>query len=268
MYYKLYIDSVFFVQFVMNLYLLSVTGKTLKCTATHGRILLGALLGAGMMCLVIVLPLLSMRVRLLFGIIPVSMCMLRFTFAIKTPRFLIKSSVIMAVCGFFFGSIVSWLSDRLTWRAGRGYGIWTLLLAGFFGYVFLHFLISRWQREKTENVKDVIVFLEKQNVRIKALLDTGNHLWDPISQKPVCIISEKAAKEVESCFVPEHYHVIPYQSIGNRKGFLHAYELPALMIEDTNREIYCRRVIVAICNTGISKDSIYQMILNPQLMEN
>lgn len=268
MYYKLYIDSVFFVQFVMNLYLLSITGKVLKCTATHGRILSGALLGAGMICLVILFPVWNLRIRLAFGVIPVSMCMIRVVFAIRPPALLIKSSLVMGVCGFLMGGTVLWLSGRFAWIGKRQYGIWTMALFGYISYRFLRFLIRKLYREKADDLKAVRIPAGGKNIHLKALLDTGNHLCEPVNGVPVCIISESAAGELGEFFLPEKYHAIPYRSIGRKMGILDAYELPELIIEDTYREIYCKRVIVAICNTGISQDSLYQMILHPQLMEN
>ncbi len=51
MYYKLYIDSFFILQMTGNLYLLSLAGKILGCTATHVRIWLGAAAGASIACM-------------------------------------------------------------------------------------------------------------------------------------------------------------------------------------------------------------------------
>ena len=268
MYYKLYIDSVFFIQFVMNLYLLSITGKILKCTATHGRIVLGALLGACMICLVILLPVLNLRIRLLIGVIPVSMGMIRIAFALRTPKLLMRASMVMALCGFFMGSIVLWLARRFAFIRRLQYGIRTFAFFAFFAYVFLEFIIRQYRKMKESDVKQVRIPVGEKSVHMKALLDTGNHLSEPISGAPVCIVSESAAKQFESFFLPERYHAIPYRSIGKKKGILNAYELPEMVIEDTYREICCKRVIIAICNTGISQDSIYQMILHPGLIEN
>ncbi len=267
MYYKLYIDSVFFIQFVMNLYLLSITGKILKCTATHGRILLGALLGAGMICLVMLLPLGNMRIRLLLGVIPVSMCMIRVVFAFRGFRLLVRSSMAMALCGFFMGSIVLWLDRRLVWMRRWLYGIWAFAFLGFFAYRFLQVLIHRFEKEKESNVKKIRIPLGEKTVYMMALLDTGNHLTEPVNGAPVCIVSENAAKEFQDFFLPERYHAIPYQSIGKNRGILNAYEIPEIIIEESYREISCKRVIIAICNTGISQDSVYQMILHPGLIE-
>lgn len=268
MYYKLYIDSVFFIQFVMNLYLLSITGKILKCTATHGRIVLGALLGACMICLVILLPAGNLRVRLLLGVIPVSMSMARAAFALRTPKILMRISMVMALCGFLMGSIVLWLTRRFAFIRHWQYGIRTFALFAFLAYVFLEFLIQKFHQRKVNDVKEVRIPIGEKSIRIKALLDTGNHLSEPISGAPVCIVSESAAKQLQSFFLPERYHAIPYRSIGRKQGILNAYELPEMVIEDTYREICCKRVIIAICNTGISQDSVYQMILHPGLIEN
>lgn len=268
MYYKLYIDSVFFVQFVMNLYLLSITGKVLKCTATHRRIVPGALLGAGMICLVILFPVWNLRIRLSILVIPVSMCMIRAAFAIRPLGLLIKSSMVMGTCGLLMGGVVLWLTERFAWFGKGQYGIWTLALAGYAGYCFFRFLIGKLYREKSDDLKAVRIPAGEKNIRFRALLDTGNHLCEPVNGAPVCIISESAAGAIQDFFLPERYHAIPYQSIGKKRGILDAYELPELIIEDTYREICCKRVIVAICNAGISQDSLYQMILHPQLMEN
>lgn len=53
MYYKLYIDSFFILQMTGNLYLLSLAGKILGCTATHVRIWLGAAAGASIACMAV-----------------------------------------------------------------------------------------------------------------------------------------------------------------------------------------------------------------------
>ncbi len=80
MYYKLYIDSVFILQLVINLYLLSLAGQIMRRTATRRRIWLGAAAGAGMTCLSLALPVFTVGVRFFFSAVPVSMCMMCLTF--------------------------------------------------------------------------------------------------------------------------------------------------------------------------------------------
>ncbi len=268
MYYKLYIDSVFLVQFVLNLYLLSITGKILKCTATHGRMILGALLGAAMICLVILLPPFTMKIRLMIGVIPVSMSMIYVVFGVYKPVLLIRCCAVMAIGSFFMGNTVSWLLSRCKNQGTPVYSVGAAALSGCVGYVFIVFTINKLRKNNKSSEMWVHIGNGKQDIRLKALLDTGNHLSEPISGAPVCLISKEAAKDLEEYFSPEKYHAIPYSSVGKNRGIMDAYELPELVIEGEYGEIQYKHIIVAICNTGISKDSAYQMILHPDLIKN
>ncbi len=240
MYYKLYIDSVFILQLTTNLYLLSLAGKYLRCTATHGRKCLGAVAGAVLSCLIIMMPVWSMGGRMIISGLPVSMCMMWITYRIHNMKKLIHSSLVMAGCGFFLGSVMIWI---LNWLR----------------------VILR-SRNSLRTVRFHVPALG-QEIRVRAFVDTGNHLADPVSGAPVSVISRKTAQCMLSCFMPEKYHVIPYRSVGKDKGILHAYEIPEIIIESERQEIRKEHVIVAICDAGISEESVYQMILHPRLLE-
>ncbi len=269
MYYKLYIDSIFILQLTGNLYMLSLTGQILKCTATHRRIWLGALMGALMFSAVIMVPVGTVGIRLLIGAVPVSMCMLVVSFRMYHGKKLIHGSLVMAGCGFFLGSIMIWILNRLRMVIKGNVSLFITLLTGYVSYrIVLKFLIT--VRKRKENcLRTVAIYVPRlnQELRIQALLDTGNHLADPISKAPVCLISAKLAGQISSVFMPEKYHAIPFQSVGRDRGILNAYELPELTIDDHGQSIRKEHVIVAICNTGIPEESIYQMILHPRLLE-
>ncbi len=269
MYYKLYIDSVFILQMTINLYLLSLAGQILKCTATHRRIWTGAVMGAAMTCAVMVVPIGTVGARTLVGAIPVSMCMLCVTFRIYRGKKLIHASLVMAGCGFFLGSIMIWILNRLRMVLKGGMSLAVILGISYFSYRVMWKILLILQRRKEEFVKTVGIYVPELDCKlhVKALLDTGNHLTDPVSGAPVCLISRGLAEQLRSCFQPEKYHVIPFQSVGRNRGMMHAYELPELEIEDREQNIKKEHVIVAICNTGISEESIYQMILHPLLLE-
>ena len=269
MYYKLYIDSVFMMQLVLNLYLLSLAGKVLRCTATHVRLWLGAFLGALLICMILILPIGSVSARILLGAVPVSMGMMYVTFRIKL-RLLFRSSLVMAGCGFFIGNIMIWILNRFRIPVNRPTGMAGTLFLGYLGYVVCAFLVRRLQRrqEQTERTVKIPVPDTGEKVQVMALIDTGNHLVEPVSGAPVCIISQKLADRLQPCLVPEKYHVIPYTSVGKKRGILPGYEIPILYIEEPYQELRKENVMIAVCNTGISPDSPYQMILHPRLLEN
>ena len=269
MYYKLYIDSVFILQMTSNLYLLSLAGKILKCTATHRRIWMGAVFGAALICIVIMVPVGTVGIRILVSAIPVSICMLRAAFRIRHGKKLIHASLVMAGCGFFLGSVMIWILNRLRTILRGRVSLLIALVTGYLSYQILFRMIVVMQRRKENCLRTVSVYVPElqQQVRIQALLDTGNHLTDPLNGAPVNLISVRAAEQVKSAFRPEKYHVIPFSSVGKEKGVLSAYELPELIIEERGQTVRKERVIVAICNTGIPEESIYQMILHPRLLE-
>ena len=269
MYYKLYIDSVFILQMTSNVYLLSLAGRILKCTATHRRIWMGAVLGAAMVCTAILAPVSTLGIRLLVSAVPVSICMLHVAFRIHHRKRLIRGSLVMAGCGFFLGSIMIWILNRLRMVLRGNVSLFITLVTGYLAYRILSKILTVAQRKKESCMRTVMIYVPEtqQELRIQAFLDTGNHLADPINGAPVCLVSDRLADQIRSGFKPEKYHAIPFRSVGRDNGILNAYELPELIIEEQEQTIRREHVIVAICNTGISEESVYQMILNPRLLE-
>ncbi|RKI84448.1 hypothetical protein D7V83_06330 [bacterium 0.1xD8-71] len=270
MYYKLYIDSVFILQLTTNLYLLSLAGRFLRCTATHGKKWLGAVTGALLSCLMIMIPVGNMGGRMLISALPVSMCMMCITYRIHSMKKMIHSSLVMAGCGFFLGSVMIWILNRLrVILKGRG-SLFLTLLISYLAYRILAALFGIVAARSRNSLRTVRFYVPalRQEIKVSAFVDTGNHLVDPVSGKPVSVISEKIAQCMTSCFMPEKYHAVPYQSVGKDKGLLNAYEVPEIIIESDKQEIRKEHVIVAICDTGISEESVYQMILHPRLLEN
>ena len=270
MYYKLYIDSIFLLQLTGNLYILSLAGLVLGCTATHKRIWLGAITGAGISCMAMVTPIGTMGMRLMISAIPVSMVMLCITYREHSGRKLIHSSLVMAGCGFFLGSIMIWIMNRMRSILKGRNSLFITLVIGYLSYVIFCKVVKWIQIRRNDCLTTVRVYVPafKQEIRVKALIDTGNHLTEPIHGEPVSVISRKLAQSMYSCFSPEKYHAVPYQSVGKDKGILNAYELSMITIENHGQQVSKEHVIVAICNAGISENSRYQMILHPRLLEN
>jgi sigma-E processing peptidase SpoIIGA len=241
----------------------------LGCTATHKRIWLSAIVGAGITCMAITIPIGIMGIRLLLSAIPVSMIMLRLAYGERGVGKLIHSSLCMAGCGFFLGNVMIWLLNRMKILFKGHNSLLITLVIEYLAYIIMYRIIVWIQRRKESCLRTVQIYVPTlgQNVRVKALVDTGNHLVDPVSGAPVSIISEKLARCISPCFCPEKYHAIPYQSVGRDRGVLSAYELSGIIIEDCGRQIRKDSAIVAICDTGIPEESIYQMILHPRLLK-
>ena len=223
-----------------------------------------------MSCLCLMLPLFTVGVRLLLGALPVSMCMMCLSYRIYGVRRLFGASLLMAAAGFFLGGVMIWILSRLRiFMKGRG-GLLLTLTVGGVSYLILDVVLRRLAKKSRDYLRTVRFYVPalRREIRVKALVDTGNHLTDPINGAPVSIISEKTARSMASALLREKYHAIPYRSVGKKGGILSAYELPEMMIEEDGRTLKREHVIIAVCDAGISEESDYQMILHPGLLEN
>ncbi len=223
-----------------------------------------------MSCLFLMLPVFTVGGRLLIGSVPVSMCMMCLTYQIHGVRSLFGASLAMAAAGFFFGGGMIWILNRLRVVMKGGGGLFLTLAAGILSYLAMRVVLLRLLKRQEDSLRTVRIYVPSlgQEIRISALVDTGNHLSDPISGAPVSIISRKIAHCMESCLSQEKFHAVPYRSVGKQSGILSAYELPEMLIEEAGGALKREHVIVAVCDTGISEDGDYQMILHPGLLEN
>lgn len=223
-----------------------------------------------MSCFILSMPFLTVGGRFLLGAVPVSMVMMCLTYRIYGLRKLLEASFVMAAAGFFLGGAMIWILNRLrpVMRGLTGFRV--TLAAGALACLILEALLKKLMRRRSDCLRTVRVYVPSlgQEIRLRALVDTGNHLTDPISGAPVCVISKRVAAGMASCLRPEKYHAVPYRSVGQPGGILPAYELPEISIEETGRTIKREGVIVAVCDAGISPDSDYQMLLHPGLLEN
>ncbi len=270
MHYKLYIDSVFLLQTASNICLLSLAGQILECTATHRRITAGAMAGALLSCIAIVLPFGTLGARSVVSAVPVSMCMLRLVYRIGRCRKLLYASFVLAGCGFFLGSIMIWILNCLRKLLNGTAGMFAALAAACAAYRILAGILISLKRRRDDCLRTVEIRLPEsaRRIRVRALVDTGNHLFEPVSGAPVNLVGSGLAAQLAPAFRPEKYRAVPFCSVGKDRGILEAYELPEIIIETRTQTIRREHVVVAVCNTGISEDSVYQMILHPRLLEN
>ena len=101
------------------------------------------------------------------------------------------------------------LSNSIFLASMRGFGdpiSWIFVVLGFPILMFF----SRRTFDQWENVKiqydqlvEVEIFINSNTVKLKGLVDSGNQLYDPLSKRPVMIVSlEKAAHLVSKDLLP------------------------------------------------------------------
>ena len=266
MQYELYVDSLFLVNFVMNLYLLLLVDRSALRTATLGRLLLGA--AAGGVCGL--LPFLFTGSGLfrivcfnLFG----TLGMLFITFPVKSLRMFLKLFERLILYSFCMGGALLFFIRSVPSFREHLTGIYGILGVGGFCFLFL-FIFGEGKRKQNSLCLATLCCGEVQ-VEVTALMDSGNSLIEPISGKPVCIVEGQVLESLKE-LLPYGCRAIPFHSIGTRRGILEGYLLPELHLEIHGINKSFQEVWIAAGPQGINSgecekaDSV-KMIINPLL---
>lgn len=263
-YYELYIDSLFLINFVMNLLLLELVNRTLLHTATRRRVIAGAVLGG-------ILYLMPFFIRgpgwlkTILGFAISAVIMIVVTFRTKTLKTFWTAAQRLFLYSFLFGGILLFLL-----RCFPGLRIYLTNIFGILGVAALVFLeIGSLLKKKNaeKNLCHVVLMGKGAKITVNALVDSGNHLVEPISGKPVCILERQIFDQLWKDGKPGGYRAVPYHSIGKKNGILHAYLIPQLQIEYRGAVKQCSNVYVGLTDGEITCKDHYKMILHPRLLE-
>lgn len=268
--YEIYVDQLFLVNFCMNLYIMLLMDKAALRTATRSRLVIGAFVGA--VCYL--LPLLvggHIVVRLLLGYGVGCVLMLRIVFPFRSLRAFWRLFEKMLLYSFLLGGMMLCVL-KLPVAAQLGLSTtWGIVCMG---AVMTCILAVVWKQRQQSKLCRVILMNKQDKMTITALIDSGNSLMEPISGQPVSILNQSV---FDSFYRNQNlrYRVIPYTSVGKRKGILPGYLLPELQIEVDGIIKHCTNVYVAVRNDveeGGDEENAHQgesvkIILHPQLLE-
>lgn len=106
------------------------------------------------------------------------------------------------------------------------------------------------------------VCLKNNDIQIKkkAFYDSGNHLYEPISGKPVILIRSDVMKRLG--VRPETFRLVPYSSIGNDAGMLSAYKLDELLVCQKNSRVLYKDVYAAVAQETLFLQEDCDVILH------
>lgn len=259
MYYELYVDVLFLVNFMMDYLLLCLVKKMLKCTATHGRILLGAAVGAFLTCVIIILPIPYAILKVILFHTMVNTFMIRAGLKIKDAKSFVKAYFLLYIGAFLLGGFLEMLRPYV--RIGSLF--FAVAVVGYFVVSKLWDFAASIQRIRQYRC-EVDLYLGEKTYRVQGIIDTGNGLTDPLSKCPVSILDRRIAKQFLGTEKLSHIRYIPYHSIGKKEGVLPALRIDQMCIHG-ERECWVYEPMIAVSEEAISVEGEYDMILNPNL---
>ncbi|MCG0274715.1 MAG: sigma-E processing peptidase SpoIIGA [Thermosediminibacteraceae bacterium] len=293
-----YLDIVFFINFLMNLTILWLVKLILKLNTGKLKFTIAALLG-NLFLLEIFFPsgafLKTVPGKLLMSILMVLTAFFPLTFSefIKALGFFYFVSFMVgggAFALFYLITINGGFTESLLVN-NISVPWWILLVSCAFLFVFFKYMWPMIYRIlfRDSFVVPITVFFGKQHFKIKALIDTGNDLRDPISNDPVIIVEYSALEELLPREMKKYIgkgtgelenmtaavlnsewatrlRIIPFTSIGKNKGLMIGFKPDRVLIEQSSKVYEIKNVVLGIYHRKLSPQGNYRALLNPELL--
>jgi stage II sporulation protein GA (sporulation sigma-E factor processing peptidase) len=301
-YIEVYLDVVFAVNFILDFIILLLERKISRRTISLNRVFLGAFVGAVLMCIIVLVPKLNYIVYLAFSYFISSAIIVFVTFRPTKWIELIKLTLLLYMIAILLGGIIFSLYyySRIGLGLNRvftngimnGLDLQMLLLfvcmAIIIWMIFINIFFKAMNVSK--NIYEVGIFYHEKEMKISALLDTGNTLYDPISNWPVIIGEIEVLKDYfdENSFLTlknmtsNIYDIqsieeiknelglnvrwIPYTSLGNENGMLVGIVLDKVIVHKGKVQKENKNVVFALYNKKLSNDNSYNVLLHPKLI--
>lgn len=264
MYYEIYVDTLFLVNFVMNLYLLMLTNIGVRRTATRLRMIGAAATGASVYVLGLTITFLPAFLCLILQTAVASMLMIKIAFKPSSLRGYQKLLETLLGYSFLVGGILYVLMHYLEGFADCSLGIAFVMGTGGIIYLFCSYLTER--KKGNPGFCTVTLRNGQNQVTVKALLDTGNGLLEPISAKPVSVTDKEVLTRLWPEGLPELFRVVPYHTVGSTGGLMKGYLVEYMTVEQDGVPGCYENVYIAAGEQPVSVRREYEMILNPMVL--
>ncbi len=275
----IYIDILFLVNLAINTGIIMCTGYIMKLPRHALRILAAAAEGAAYSCLMFVCNLsaiTSMAIRLCFAAL-----MIVTAYGICSVRAILKRTAVFVLLTVAQG--VAMLALLYFTKAGIRLGgvikngvFYFNIPAGYMvicslgAYILIYLAEKLFKKTTARSFAKIKLRHLGKTVELKALIDTGNMLRDPLSGKKVLIAEAqkltplfefdlKGISPVEPDGLPKGFRLIPFSSIGKESGLLAAFVPDVIEVENSEQ----KDIITAVFDGTLSHSGDYDALIGP-----
>ncbi len=280
-----YADVVFIENLIINYVILYVTTLIKHIKISNFKILLSSICGSLYAVISIsigdnIVCKLILSILMVFIIYPTK----------KIKKFLevLVSFYLISITAGGAAIAILYLTNNYTIDAVNGVSIVNFpILISAIGLILGIFLIMntinnlKSKISKKDIFYDIEIFIENKKTKIKALLDTGNMLKDPITQKPVIIVTNRSLKNILPKEILEDVNnilggdklgklenfanrikIIPFNSLGNEHGILVGIQSNKIIVDDK----VIKDVIIGIYEKEFSRRKKYDALIGIDLL--
>ena len=270
--YYIYIDVVFFVNLIMDLVVLNLVRIILKMRTSVLRMIAAGIMGALWGSFLAVCPVFPAGVQMALTYGAVSGLMVKTAFHTKGAAELIKGVLGMYLAAAALGGSMFALYQhtrigyyveqliRGSYVEGMPFIILVLLTAGaVFGLKYLWLNVTEVRRQKS-NLYEVTLLCGDKRLSATGLLDTGNQLYEPVSRKPVHVVSEWVWQQMHTGEEP--VLLIPFHTIGTEEGWMTGMVIDSMVIWEKEKERIVMRPLIAVSPKPLCRDKSYEILLH------
>lgn len=298
----IYVDMVLLINLVMDYIILWATARLAQIAVNGWRLLAGAALGAGYSLILFFpanTPWLWLVAKVLFSVL---MILLTF-YPVAWPKLFQAVGYFYLVSFVMGGAVLGalYLANSFAVAptlAGGGILIrnlpysWLVMAVGaaFFLVYWGSLFIKRNFWQSLLRVPVVIGF-NGRSLALKALVDTGNNLRDPLTGRPVIVAEynalrpllppelqlklpvqkepewEKIVTSLAGTPWAARVRIIPFHSLGRGPGLLLGFKPDEVVILWEERFIKVTEVVVGLCWQRLTPEGSYRALLHPDLLQ-
>lgn len=249
----IYIDLVFFINLIMDFYILSGVKFLLKLQTKLYRIILGSIIGSSSI-LLLFLKLNTLELNIYKILISIIMTYVTFG---KNKFF--NKVFYLYIISIIVGGSLYLINDSLGYKVdsfifiNNGYSI-NLIILLIISPLIIYLYIKEFLKfkKKINTTYNVIIKIKNKTINIEAFLDTGNKLIDPYFHRPIILLNKKYIN------LKKHKIIyVPFNSLNNN-GILKCI-IPEYILIDNKK--YDK------CLIGISDNLKYDCILNERIFD-
>jgi len=263
MYYELYVDILFIINFIMNLCLLYLTDRSTGRTATRRGILAGGAVGA--LCFLI--PFFcrgQIVLRVALGTAAGVTAMIFLTFKVRNVKAFLKVMGKLIKYTFLLGGGILFFENFLR-RMGNEFD--TAVTVTVSGIILTCIIAAGIDRKNEGHVCEAVLTRNGISIPVRALIDSGNSLVEPISGKAVSVLDKSVFDKLYNG--DEAFRVVPFHSVGKSHGILKGYFLEELRVDRGGIQKSYTNVCIAVGSdepfNGDGNEGHIELILNPEI---
>lgn len=293
----IYIDVVLIENLIMDYIILLALAIILKEKIKYIRLFFASLLGA-IYSIIAYMNVVNNYVSIIIKVF-LSIVMVYISFKPPNGKKLLKQLVIFYLTSFAFGGAAFALiyivkPQNILMKNGLFLGTYplkTIILATIITFIIIitAFKIVKSKITKKDMYCDILVKINNKDIKVKAMIDTGNFLKDPLTQKPVIVVErnslyealpkqilnnldnvlggdlEKIPEEIQKKYLPK-LKFIPFSSLGKQNGMLIGIKSEKVKIYYEDNQIDKEDVVIGIYNKSLTKKGEYKALIGIEML--